>query len=252
MNIVIPMAGAGIRFKDHGFSLPKPLIKINDTSMIKVVIDNLKPKRTHRFIFLCQTDHINKFGLEVKLKQWAPNSIIIKVDGLTNGAAITVLKSKDFINNYQPLMIANCDQYIDFDINRYLDYMSDSDRDGLIMTMTSTDPKWSYVKLDSNGIVTNLVEKVVISNEATVGIYNYKFGKEFVDAAEEMVSNEIKTNGEFYVAPAYNGMIKNGKKIGIMNIGTEGVGMHGLGTPEDYFRFLKHPISSRLKVDNPR
>jgi hypothetical protein len=111
------------------------------------------------------------------------------------------------------------------------------------MTMTTTDPKWSFVKLSSENYVLDVVEKKAISNEATVGIYNYKHGKDFVTAAEKMIELNQSVNGEFYVAPAYNLMIQENKKIGIYNIGAEGAGMYGLGIPSDLDLFLKLPLS---------
>ena len=106
------------------------------------------------------------------------------------------------------------------------------------MSMTASDPKWSFVDYDQNGLVTRVVEKEVISDEATVGIYNFAAGQDFVKAAETMISQEERVNGEFYVAPVYNSLIKDGHKIGLFNIGNDVEGMYGLGTPADLDRFL--------------
>jgi len=246
LNIVIPMAGAGSRFADAGYQDPKPLILINKTPMIKVVIDNLKPNQPHQFIFICQKKHIELYGLKAKLSLWAPNSILVEIDGITEGAACTVLAAKDLINNDSPLMIANSDQFIDVSIDLYLKKMEDLSLDGLIMTMAANDPKWSYVKLNDMGNVCFLAEKKVISSEATVGIYNFKKGSDFVNAAEKMILDDIRSNNEFYVAPVYNNLINDASKIGVFNIGKEGDGMHGLGTPEDLNLFIQNKASSFL------
>jgi hypothetical protein len=129
-------------------------------------------------------------------------------------------------------MIANCDQYIDVDINQYLGSLTPG-IDGLIMTMRGSSNKWSYIELSSQNEIIRVVEKEVVSNEATVGIYNYQHGSDFVNAAESMISKNLRVNNEFYVAPAYNEMILAGKRINYFNIGSLGHGMHGLGTPED-------------------
>jgi len=118
----------------------------------------------------------------------------------------------------------------------------------LIMTMHADDPKWSFVGLDSLGLVTKVVEKKVISNEATVGIYNFRYGSDFVDAAKSMIAEGERVNGEFYVAPTYNTLIKRGAKVGISNIGSEANGMYGLGTPADLNIFLNLPISRSATV----
>ncbi len=237
LNIVIPMAGRGSRFTKEGFELPKPLIDVNGYPMIEYVTNNLTPRCEHRFIYICQEEHLRKYGLKEKLYEIAPGCEVITIDHITEGAACTVLLAEEFIDNNDPLMIANCDQYVGIDINEYLNSLREYD--GLIMTMPASDPKWSFIKYDENGFVTDVREKEVISDEATVGIYNYRSGKDFVKYAKEMINKDIRVNGEFYVAPAYNEMIKDGKTIIFYNIGDN---MHGLGTPEDLKEFLEENI----------
>jgi dTDP-glucose pyrophosphorylase len=238
INIVIPMAGYGSRFAKAGFHDPKPLILVNDKPMIELVIENLKPFKKHRFIFICQAEHIKHYPLRILLEEKAPGCEVIEVSNVTEGAACTVLLAKEFIDNQDQLMIANCDQYIDVDINKYLAALDDLSIDGLIMTMKAYDNKWSFIKLNEQNEVTLVVEKEVVSDEATVGIYNYKHGSDFVVAAEQMIAKNSRVNNEFYVAPAYNEMIRNGLSIKHFNIGCIGHEMHGLGTPEDLADYL--------------
>ncbi|TXN75965.1 NTP transferase domain-containing protein [Methylobacterium sp. WL18] len=244
LNIVIPMAGRGSRFASVGYAQPKPLIPLHGIPMIKVVIDNLRPSRPHRFIFICQGDHVRSYGLAAKLASWAPGSALVEIESVTEGAACTVLLAEDYITS-DSLMIANSDQYIDYSIDSYLEYGDAKSLDGLIMTMTADDPKWSFVGLGDDGCVTRVVEKQVISNEATVGIYNFRNGKDFVTAARRMIAADKRVNGEFYVAPVYEELIEAGSDIGIVNIGREADGMYGLGTPVDLELFLSLPLSRR-------
>ena len=238
LNIVIPMAGHGSRFAKAGIKTPKPLIKINEKLMIEGVIDNLSPNCNHRFIFICQQSHIDEYDLKNKLLSKNASSIIVPINEYTEGAACTVLLCKKFINNNDQLMIANSDQWVDVDINEYLITMENKNLDGLIMTMKANDPKWSYVKLNEDNLVTETFEKVVVSDEATVGIYNFSRGKDFCFAAEKMILENKRVNGEFYVAPAYNELTNTGYKVGIYNIGSINNGMYGIGTPEDLNEFL--------------
>jgi dTDP-glucose pyrophosphorylase len=239
------MAGAGSRFAISGYAEPKPLIPIDGIPMIRVVIQNLTPHCPHCFIFICQNAHIQTYGLKDKLSLWAPGCVIHGLDGVTEGAACTVLFARADIDTEVPLMIANSDQYLDVDINEYLKSMSAAKLDGLIMTMHAHDPKWSFVGLNDAGLVTNVVEKEVISNEATVGIYNFSKGRDFVRAADEMIARNLRVNNEFYVAPVYNRLIEEGKLIGTYNIGAEGDGMYGLGIPSDLELFLRLPIHEK-------
>ncbi len=243
LTIVIPMAGAGSRFAKAGYVLPKPLIEVHGTPMIRVVIKNLQPSVPHRFVFICQKAHVAAYGLEEKLAAWAPGSAIVTVDGLTEGAACTVLAAKAYIDHDGALMIANSDQYVDMNIDDYLAAMEKNAFDGMIMTMKADDPKWSFVGFDGEGKVNRVVEKEVISDEATVGIYNFRKGSDFVRAAEAMIAQDLRVNGEFYVAPVYNQLVAEGKRIGIYNIGSEAAGMHGLGIPSDLEAFMALPLS---------
>ena len=247
LNIVIPMAGRGSRFAEAGYKDPKPLISVHGKPMIQVVVENLTPRIEHRFIFICQNQHIKDYNLIPKLKSYAKNVEIIGIDGITEGQVCTVLKAKELINNDEPLMTANSDQYIDFDINDYLEDMEKRQLDGLIMTMKADDPKWSYAKTDTQGLVTETAEKKVISEDATVGIFNFRRGRDLVQAAETMIKDNIRVNGEFYTCPCYNYLIKEGRRIGIYGIGKEYDGMYGLGIPKDLDFFLNHPVSEKVK-----
>lgn len=244
------MAGKGSRFADAGYTLPKPMIPIHGIPMIKVVVDNLTPKVEHRFIFVAQQSHIDQYDLVPKLKSYAKNVEIIGINGITEGQVCTALVAKKFFNNSEPLMNANSDQYIDFDINEYLEAMQSRNLDGMIMTMKSQDEKWSYAKTNENGLVTKTAEKEVISSDATVGIFNFRKGSDLVRSAEQMIADNIRVNNEFYTCPAYNYLIKEGKKIGIYPIGEEYNGMYGLGIPKDLNLFLKNPISEKIKKSN--
>ena len=248
LNIIIPMAGKGSRFQKAGYEIPKPLIPIHGKPMIQVVINNLRPEYPHRFIFLCLREHVDRDKINRQLTSWSPGCKIIIVNSVTEGAACTVLLAKDYINNNDPLMIANSDQWVDIDIDDYLNLMDKDDIDGLIMTMKANDPKWSFVRLNNQGQAIEVVEKQVVSNEATVGIYNYKRGKDFVEAAESMIGKNLRVNNEFYVAPAYDEMIAKGMKLAIYNIGEELDGMYGLGIPSDLQKFELLEVS-RKAVD---
>ena len=245
INIVIPMAGAGSRFSRAGYLLPKPLIDVGGRMMCEIVYHNLKPSCEHQFYFIIQRSHIEDFDLANRLEALGPDISVFPIDGLTEGAACTVLSVRDHINTDQQLMIANCDQYIDININEYLQAFESSSTDGFIMTMAASDPKWSFARIDNLGYVTEVREKQPISKEATVGLYNFAKGADFVTGAEQMITKNIRTNNEFYVAPVYNELIARGQRFGVYNIGTEHDGMHGIGTPDDLRTFLGHPACLR-------
>lgn len=238
LNILIPMAGRGSRFEAQGYTFPKPLIDVKGKPMIQVVVDNLNIKA--KYTFIVQKDHYEKYNLKYLLNLIVPNCNIVQVDGITEGAACTTLLAKKFIDNDQPLLMANSDQFVEWDSSKILYAFSNSESDGGILTFPSSHPKWSYAKLNDKGYVIEVAEKKPISNNATVGIYWWKKGSEYVKYAERMINKNIRTNNEFYVCPVFNEAIKDQKKITIKEI--EKDGMWGIGTPEDLNNFLKNYI----------
>jgi len=234
MNVLIPMAGAGSRFAQAGYTFPKPLIEVNGKPMIQVVVENLNVDA--HFIFLVQKEHYEKYNLKQLLNLIAPNCDIIQVDGITQGAACTTLLAKDIINNDQPLLMANSDQFVEWNSNECLYAFTADSIDGGIVSFKATHPKWSFAKIGEEGFVSEVAEKNPISDNATVGIYYWKHGSDYVKYAEQMISKNIRTNNEFYVCPVFNEAIQDGKKIRIKQIEK----MWGLGTPEDLNYFLEH------------
>lgn len=234
LNVLIPMAGAGSRFSQAGYTFPKPLIEVRGKPMIQVVVENLNIEAN--YIFLVQKSHYEMYNLKYLLNLIAPNCKIVQVDGLTEGAACTALLAKEFIDNDQPLVMANSDQFIEWDSNNVMYSFSADEIDGGILSFKATHPKWSYAKLDEDGFVSEVAEKKPISDNATVGVYYWKRGSDFVKYAEQMIAKDIRTNNEFYVAPVFNEAIGDGKKIRIKEI----TNMWGIGTPEDLNYFLEN------------
>jgi HAD superfamily hydrolase (TIGR01509 family) len=234
MNVVIPMAGAGSRFAAAGYTFPKPLIEVNGKPMIQVVVENLNVDA--HFIYLVQKDHYEKYNLKQLLNLITPGCDIIQIDGLTEGAACTTLLAKELINNDESLLMANSDQFVEWNSNECLYAFTADSVDGGIVTFEATHPKWSFAKLGDDGFVSEVAEKNPISNIATVGIYYWKHGSDYVKYAEQMIEKNIRTNNEFYVCPVFNEAIADGKKIRAKNIAK----MWGIGTPEDLNYFLEH------------
>jgi HAD superfamily hydrolase (TIGR01509 family) len=233
MNVLIPMAGAGSRFQQAGYTFPKPLIDVEGKPMIQVVVDNLNIDAT--YIYVVQKEHRVKYNLDTLLNLITPSCKIVEVDGITEGAACTTLLAKEFIDNDEPLVMANSDQFVEWDSNEFMYKMIEQKVDGGILTFTATHPKWSFVKVNEYGYVTEVAEKNPISDIATVGIYYWSKGSDYVKYAEQMIEKNIRTNNEFYTCPTFNEAIGDGKKIKTFNIEK----MWGLGTPEDLKYFLE-------------
>jgi NDP-sugar pyrophosphorylase family protein len=227
-NIVIPMAGLGSRFSDQGYSLPKPLIDVNGVPMIKAVVDSLGIDGN--YIFIVQKSHSIQYHLLDFLDQIVPGCSVIEIDGVTDGAARTVLAAKSLIDNDTPLIISNSDQVVVWDSSVFQSLLASQ---GVIALFHDNDPKWSYAKI-TDGQVSEVAEKLVISNNATVGIYGFQAGSDYVKYAEQMIQKDLRTNNEFYICPVYNELINDSLPVAPHFVDR----MHGIGTPEDLERYL--------------
>ena len=235
------MAGQGSRFSNAGYKKPKPFIDVFGKTMIECVIENLNCNNA-RFILIGRKEHLEiekKLISEIKKRH---NAEFISLEKLTEGTASTVLYARKYINDENPLLIANSDQLVHIDIQEFINDSLERSLDGSILTFKDKElnPKWSYAKADSNGNVTEVQEKIAISDNATVGIYYFAKGEFFVNSAIDMIIHNDRVNNEFYTCPVYNYMIKERLKVGLYQI--KSTEMVGLGTPEDLEIYIKNYI----------
>jgi len=234
MNIVIPMAGAGSRFKNAGYSLPKPLIPVMDHKpMVQLAIESIPNRDKHQFIFIVQAEHISKYHIDEMLRALIPNCVIVPIDGLSEGAACTVLMATRYIDCCQPLLIINSDLFIpNFKLKK---------KGNVIYTTKSVLPNYSFVKtvefpnkfFGYTDMVVDVSEKHPISDKATIGAYQWNKGSDFVTYAIRMIKNNVRYNNEFYVAPVYNQALDSGLFITAQSVKE----FWSLGTPEEITYF---------------
>jgi NDP-sugar pyrophosphorylase family protein len=231
MQILIPMAGRGSRFEKENYTLPKPLIPVNGKPMIFRAIESLGIYGSYYFIIRSgQFEDL----IKTTLKECCEFSTIIDIDYVTEGAACSALLCRDHIDLEDELLMVNCDQIMHWNPDVALAELRK--HDGSVVTIKSTDPKHSFIKLDSNGMAIELAEKTLISDDALTGIHYWKKAKYFVDSADQMIEDNFRVNGEFYVAPTYNYMIKSGLKVGSYKLNnTE---FYPVGTPYDLNFYL--------------
>lgn len=226
------MAGLGSRFADAGYKDPKPLIDVNGKPMILSVVENLNISDA-QYIFVVQQKHFIEYDLGNFLRSHVDGCRVIVIDGVTDGAARTTLAAKCIIDSKTPLIIANSDQLVDWDS---LDFLKTVKKNHVIALFKEElkDPKWSFAKIEK-GLISEVAEKKPISKNASVGIYGWSKGSDYVRYAEKMIHHNIKTNNEFYICPVYNEAILDGKDVIPFFVEK----MYGLGTPEDLERYLQ-------------
>ena len=235
MKILIPMAGEGSRFVKEGYTFPKPLIDVRGKPMIQSVVENLD--FDCEYIFLVRKKHVEQYSGLIDTLDRITNGRFnyVEVDGLTEGAACTALLAEKYIDNDEGLLIANSDQHIEYERENFITLKSLTNVDAMVYTFNAVHPKWSFVKTNSRGFVTEVAEKRPISNIATCGIYWYRRGSDFVKYAKQMIKKDIRVNNEFYIAPVYNELIQDGKTLVPFYVHK----MWGIGTPEDLRYFLE-------------
>lgn len=236
MKILIPMAGEGSRFIKEGYTFPKPLIDVKGKPMIQKVVENLD--FASEYIFLVRKKHIEEYeGMIGTLRQITNNSCkIVEVDGLTEGAACTALLAREHIDCDDDLLIANSDQFIEYQRENFISLKNMTTADAIVWTFNAVHPKWSFVKTNARGFITEVAEKRPISNIATCGVYWYRKGSDFVRYADQMIRKDIRVRNEFYIAPVYNELIEDNKFLIPFYVHK----MWGLGTPEDLKYYMEN------------
>jgi NDP-sugar pyrophosphorylase family protein len=240
IQLVIPAAGLGSRFANHGYLKPKPLIDVAGLPMILWVLGNFELQKGDSVII------VSRVGLEIEMeiqdltRHLGLNVKYIQVPALTDGPAITVQHAKHLLDLDLPLIVANSDQFVSGSLLNFTQQLRESQKDlGLILTMTASSAKWSYVGRGQDGFVNRVIEKVEISNEATVGVYAFSRASDLIWALDQMKKSEDLVNGEYYIAPSYNYLIKSGYKFTTNFIGDNGIAIRCTGTPQDLSYFLE-------------
>ena len=236
-NVLLPIAGKAQRFLNEGYTMPKPLIMVKNKQVIDWAMASINITECN-LIFAVRLDHINNFAIDDILRHKFGNDVkIVVIDRITDGSVSTCLLAKEHIDNDLPLLIYTPDVYFQdtFDPATIPD-----ESDGFLLTFKANSPAHSYVELDDAGNALRTAEKEVISQSAAVGVYYYKKGSEFVKYAEEMIQKNIRTNGEFYICPMYNLMIRDGLQVNIHQVEK----MHVLGTPAELEFFVDHVVAT--------
>ena len=243
MQYLIPAAGKGSRFADAGFEKPKPLIELHGIPLIVWVLANFDYRSKDSISIVVQKDSFDSSFLEIYISKLPVTTNFIYLEEITDGAARTVLHATKFLDPKLPMIVANSDQYVSVSLKKYTELATSQEFDGSILTMKASSNKWSYISVNSEELVSRVVEKQEISNEATVGVYSWRNVEKFIRSFEKMVTADDRVNGEFYLAPTYNYMIQDGQKLSYLNIGKIDSEVHGLGTPEDFAKFESNPLS---------
>jgi NDP-sugar pyrophosphorylase family protein len=231
LNIVVPMAGRGSRFVGSE-QMPKPLIEVvPGRRMIDYVIDYLTIPEPHRFIFVVQEEHAQRFGLGAVFAQRTRDHRMVTTRAITRGPADSVLLAAAHIDNGDDLLVAYCDMFLDIDVGAYLGRCRASRADGALLLYQSDGTMESYAVADAAGRVSRTAEKERICDEATAGLYYFREGRRFVAASRRLVERSEADGREVFVCPVYNELIADGGMVLSERISRDV--RFEMGTPED-------------------
>lgn len=224
------MAGLGRRFKDTGIDIPKYKIIANKKTLFEWSMLSLSDFFKEEFIFIIRKEIADIEFLNVVCKKLGILNFKIKViEEITDGQATTAYLADEFISEEEECIIYNIDTYVK--PNEILRSQISEEFDGFIPVIEAEGERWSFVKVDEDGKVIDVAEKVPISNLATIGLYYFKSWKVYKQIYNKNKQSILKKSKEVYIAPMYKQMINNNMNIGIVKLDEDFVKI--LGTPEE-------------------
>ncbi|MEI6335432.1 MAG: glycosyltransferase family 2 protein [Methylococcaceae bacterium] len=231
MNILVLAAGQGPSPQIDGY--PLCLAEFDSVPLIQRVIDSCRPLRPNQLIFAFRGEEITTYHLDYVVTLLWPDSMTLTVQDKTQGAACTALLATGVIESDDELLIVNGNELLDTDFLTILEDFRRRKLDAGVAVFHSIHPRYSYVRIDEDGLVIEAAEKKPISTNATVGFYWFAQGRDFVHAAKNMIRKDARVNGSFYICPTFNELVLEQRRIGIHQIDSKAY----------------HPLKSGRQID---
>lgn len=236
MQIIITMAGLGSRFRKIGYNCPKYMIEAKGKTLFEWSMDSLVDYNPYvsKYIFVVRKEDNSEYFIREKMERYRIKNIeVIGIDYLTDGQATTCMLALPFCDQEESIMVYNIDTFVEAFEMKYMEINGD----GHIPCFHASGDHWSFVRIDAEGNVVEIREKVRISDNCTLGAYYFSSAKLYKELYEGYYSDTSNLEkNEKYIAPLYNYMIEKGMKVTISIIEAEKV--HVLGTPEELNIFL--------------
>lgn len=216
---LIPMAGAGQRFVDAGFTVPKPLINVGGQPMIVHAARSLPA--CDEWIFVCRAEHLRDSDIGSQLEEMFRPATVISVDHLTEGQACTCLLARDSLRPDDVLTIGACDNAMTWPAALYQRNFLAGDTDFAVWTFRHNpavlqNPKmYGWVKTESDGSIAGVSVKVPISDQpmedhAVIGAFTFRRAADFIAACDDMIRANARVKNEFYVDQSINFALARG------------------------------------------
>lgn len=234
----MPMAGEGSRFRNAGWTTPKPLIEFNGKPLFVRAIESVKVDGAPmKYSLIVRQEHIDEYGIDKGIRRVLPDAMVYSVAQTTRGAVETCLVAEAGIADDDAVVVMDCD--LEFSSEAYRRIISDAlnkedAAGGALVSFTSNEPKYSYAELDEAGHVVRTAEKEVISSHALCGAYFFASGREFKEVAHRLLDEPVMQKPEFYVSLLYNYLLAKGDTVELATMED----YRSYGTPEELSRYL--------------
>lgn len=234
------MAGEGSRFLKEGWTTPKPLIMLHGQPLFKHAISSVEMHGVKlKYSFIVRQEHIDKYQIDKKIKDFLPDANIFSVAKTTRGAVETCLQAESALDLNDGVIVMDCDlefrsKEFSAGIRQILEEPLDKAKGGMLVSFESDSPRYSYAECNDDGIVIRTAEKEVISNHALCGAYFFSSAKLFLDVAHRLMSEPDFKKPEYYVSLLYNYILSDGGVVKLAPMEE----YYSYGTPEELNRYL--------------
>lgn len=234
------MAGEGSRFRDAGWTTPKPLIELKGKALFVRAIESVKiDGAPMKYSFIVRHEHIEQYGIDKSIKAILPEAMVYSVEKTTRGAVETCLIAEEGIADDDAVVVMDCD--LEFTSDGYRRLISEAlacdgnkAHGGALVSFESQEAKYSYAEVGEDGLVKRTAEKEVISSHALCGAYFFASGREFKSAAHRLLAEPVMLKPEFYVSLLYNYLLRDNLPVRIAPMEM----YRSYGTPEELTKWL--------------
>lgn len=198
--------------------LPVWLTELHGEVLIERFVAACSGLQPNRLIFAVLAHDIRKYRIDSVIRLTSPDAVIVKIDHEAKGAVCTALLAMRHIGADDELLIMNSNEFISIDYREAVDQFRKRGLDAGVVVFPSVHPRYSYIRLDEDGLVVEAAEKNPISRYATAGFYWFRCGGDFISASFETIRKDASVDGLFYICPVFNELVLRQKKIGVMEI----------------------------------
>lgn len=215
LNIIIPMSGDGLYETSSDFIYPKILTEVSNKTLLEYsqeIFDTLTEER--QMIYVAPSDKLDTLGLASIITMISDGKgKIVPISGKSKGSVCSCLMAIDYLSLEDELIISSADHYINDNLQQIVTDFRCMGADAGVLTFESVHPKWSFVKINSVGMVIQAAEKNAISRTAVAGLYYFRKARYFIEAAKDLIRKDSDIQGNFYLSSCLNELVLQGKII---------------------------------------